>query len=144
MPDTTQTTALDHDAINALLAEVFPQIGEQYQVRAVEYHRAEVSLDAGFDELRPGGTVSGPALFGLVDLAAYVATMARIGPETLTVTSSASIHFLRKPPPGRLLAEAKVLRQGRSLVVSEVSVRHEDGGEPVVHATVTYSVPTRS
>ena len=141
MSDARYVLALDRDAVEALLAEHFPQLGERFEILVLEPRRAVVAMQAGFDALRPGGTVSGPALFGLADLAAYVATMGLIGPETLTVTSSAEIQFLRKPRPGRLLAEARVLKLGRRLAVSDVLVRSEGDEEPVVHASVTYAIP---
>ena len=52
-------------------------------------------------DLRPGGTVSGPAIFALADCAFYMATLAMIGREALTVTTSCAIDFMRKPAPGR-------------------------------------------
>ena len=48
--------------------------------------------------LRPGGTVSGPAMFTLADVGLYVAILAHIGPIALAVTTNLNINFLRKPP----------------------------------------------
>ncbi len=50
---------------------------------------------------RPGGTVSGPSLFALADVAAYAAILAHIGPVALAVTTNLNINFLRSPPPAR-------------------------------------------
>ena len=50
--------------------------------------------------LRRGGTVSGPSIFTLTDVAFYLALMAAIGPETLAVTTNAGVDFLRKPVAG--------------------------------------------
>src|SRR5438874_4428391 len=54
----------------------------------------------GFDEtmLRPGGTISGPALMTLADAAMYIVLLSAIGPVGLAVTTNLSINFLRKAP----------------------------------------------
>ena len=65
-----------------------------------------VRLSANELHLRPGGTVSGPSMMALADLAAYVVILAHIGPEALAVTTNLNINFLRKPEPGDLIAPA--------------------------------------
>lgn len=132
------------EAIGAFLDREFPQIhlnGRVYSVAEVRPGEAIVRLDASEAHLRPGGTVSGPTLFALADLAAYVVIVAHIGPVALAVTTNVSINFLRRPPPGPLLAACRVLKLGRRLAVVEVGIRPEAGGELVAHATATYSIP---
>jgi uncharacterized protein (TIGR00369 family) len=81
-------------------------------------------------------------MFSLADVAAYVATMARIGREALTVTTHCSIDFMRKPEAGRdLLAHARLLKLGRSLSVTDVLLFSEGKDSPVAHASLTYSIP---
>ena len=92
-------------------------------------------------DLRPGGTVSGPAMFALADCAYYMATLALVGREALTVTTSAAIDFMRKPAPGGLVAEARVLKLGRSLSVGDVLIFSEGVEGPVARASLTYSIP---
>ena len=92
--------------------------------------------------LRPGGTVSGPSLFALADVAMYLAILSRIGPVALAVTTNCSIDFMRKPAAGRdVLAQARVLKLGRSLAVGDVLLFSEGGTEPVARAGLTYSIP---
>src|SRR6516165_7251013 len=59
--------------------------------------------------LRPGGTISGPAMMALADFAMYVAVLAAIGPVPLAVTINLNINFLRKPVASDLTAEACLL-----------------------------------
>ena len=54
---------------------------------------ATVFHHVGADELRPGGTVSGPVLMGVADTALYVAILGEIGIVPLAVTTSA-LSFL--------------------------------------------------
>lgn len=91
--------------------------------------------------LRPGGTISGPVMMTLADAAVYALVLSRIGPVELTVTTNLSINFLRKPPPGDLLARATMLKLGSRLAVAEVSVHSERDEEMVAHVTSTYSIP---
>ena len=51
-------------------------------------------------DIRPGGTVSGPTMMALADFALYVAILGEIGLIGLAVTTNMNINFLRKPTGG--------------------------------------------
>lgn len=124
------------------LDEVFPQVHGMFAIDRMDDELLEMRLIADDRHLRPGGTVSGPAMFSLADVAAYVATMARIGPQALTVTTHCSIDFMRKPKAGAdLIARAQVLKLGRSLSVTNVVLFSEGQDAPVAQASLTYSIP---
>jgi uncharacterized protein (TIGR00369 family) len=93
--------------------------------------------------LRPGGSVSGPAMMTLSDIALWGAILARIGNEPLCVTTDLTFHFLAKPRHADVLAKARVIRLGRTLAIAEASLFSEGQGEPVAHAVGTYAVPPR-
>lgn len=133
---------MDFAALQVFLQDHFPQ-GEQYgQLERVGDGWAELRLAVGDDHLRPGGTVSGPTMMGLADVALYAALLSRIGPVALAVTINLNINFLRKPrPDADLLARAEMLKVGKRLGVGEVYVRSDGDDEPVAHATITYSIP---
>ena len=138
--------ALDRDAITDLLRREFPQIriGEDYIVDSVGPLAASLRLVANSSHLRPGGTISGPSLFALADLALYIAILAQIGPVALAVTTSVTINFLRKPEPADLIGHAKLLKLGARLAVGEVSIFSTLGPDMVAHVTGTYSIPPRA
>lgn len=126
------------------LDEVFPQVRGMFEIDRMDADLVVMRLRADDRHLRPGGTVSGPAMFSLADVAAYVATMARIGREALTVTTHCSIDFMRKPAAGvDLIAEARLLKIGRALSVTDVLLFSEGHDAPVAHASLTYSIPPR-
>ncbi len=129
--------------VREFLDNVFPQMRGLMEVEAVGSMSARVRMKIGEAELRPGGTVSGPSMFALADCAFYIATLAMIGRESLTVTTNCSINFMRKPGPVDLIGEARIMKLGRSLSVGEVTVFSEGMAEPVAHATLTYSVPPK-
>lgn len=126
--------------IAEFLIREFPQA--KCTVEAVGHQSATVRHEVGVADLRPGGTVSGPVLMAVADIALYVAILGEIGIEPLTVTTNLSINFLRKPSANAaLIGECRLLKLGRSLVVGEVSLFSEDHEEPVAHAVGTYSIP---
>jgi len=92
------------------------------------------------EDLRPGNTVSGPTLMAVSDLAAFFALAAQRSSVLMAVTTSLNINFLRKPGPGDLVVDARLLKHGKRLAVAEVYVFGTDESEPVSHATVTYSI----
>jgi hypothetical protein len=55
--------------------------------------------------------------------------------------ASGKDDFLRPPPLGELVAEARMIKLGKRLAVMEATVFSEGHDEPVVHATGTYSIP---
>ena len=94
--------------------------------------------------MRPGGTMSGPAMFKLADFAVYVAILAELGTGAMeAVTTSMTINFLLRPPAADLVAEARLLKLGRRLVVAEVALYAVGGAAMVAHATSTYALPPR-
>jgi uncharacterized protein (TIGR00369 family) len=132
------------DELQAYLVGEFPQAfgpGQAHRIEAAGEGEALVRLEADDQHLRPGGTVSGPALMGLADIAAYAAILAAIGEVPLAVTTSFSINFLRKPAPGAVLAAARLLKLGKRLAVCEVDLRADGGDELCAHAVATYSIP---
>ncbi|MBU2962251.1 PaaI family thioesterase [Citreicella sp. C3M06] len=124
------------------LSEVFPQVEGMFAIDQMDEQLLVMRLVVSESHLRPGGTVSGPSMFGLADVAAYVATLARIGRQALAVTTHCSIDFMRKPEAGvDLLAQARVLKLGRTLSVTDVLLFSEGSDAPVAHASLTYSIP---
>ena len=138
---------MNAEELTGFLAEVFPQVAfgtrdPTFRIAAVAPGAATVILRAGERELRPGGTVSGPALFTLADVAAYTVILAHVGREALAVTTNLNINFTRKAPPGEVVGQARLLKLGRKLAVFDVAM--EAAGELVAHATGTYALPSRS
>ena len=127
--------------MHAYMAEVFPELGTRFEVLTLEPMRLTARMRTTAADLRPGGSVSGPAIFALADCAFYMATLAMIGREPLTVTTSCAIDFMRKPGPGFLTADARILKLGRSLAVGDVLVFSEAVDGPVARAGLTYSIP---
>lgn len=131
------------DELSAYVSEIFPQSNHfNFTVEALQPEKIVVSMKVGEQHLRPGGTVSGPTMFGLADCAIYLLILAHIGKVALAVTTNLNINFLSKPE-GDLIAEANMLKLGKRLAVCDVAIRMRSNNQLVAHATATYSIPPR-
>lgn len=130
------------DDLTEFLAAEFPQVAQDFVIEDVGENRIRVRLATQERHLRPGGTVSGPTMFALADVAVYLAILAMIGPKALAVTTNCSIDFMRKPAAGAdLIAECRLLKLGRVLAVADVLMMSEGMDAPVARASLTYSIP---
>lgn len=135
---------MTRDEVEAFLDAEFPQIhadGRIFQVVDVGPLRSTLRMEALERHVRPGGTLSGPSMMTLADLALYVAILANLGPVALAVTTSLTFNFLRKPAPRALVADCRLLKLGRLLAVGETTLFNEGEPEPVCHAVGTYAIP---
>ncbi len=131
---------LSKNEISEFLETEFPQT--KCQVESASKGQAIVRHPVGVDELRPGGTVSGPVMMSVADVAMYVAILASLGLVKETVTTSLTINFLRKPKGDRdILADCKILKLGKTLAVAEVSLFSEGDADAVAHVVGTYAIP---
>ena len=124
--------------------EIFPQVKDDFEILEISEFGSRVRLKVTFRHLRPGNTVSGPAIFSLVDCTAYMAILAKLGKEALAVTTNCSIDFMRKPSGKTdLIANCEILKFGKTLVVADAKVYSEDTEKPVARASITYSLPPK-
>lgn len=140
--------ALDAAGVSAYLAKVWPDAAPRYATDRLVYldaTRARLWMPTSADELRPGGTVSGPTMMGLADSVGYALVLGLLGDAALAVTTHLSIDFVRRPSPGDLVADAHLKKLGRSLVVMGVEIysaapgTEPDTTKPVAVCSLTYS-----
>ncbi|MEN3164520.1 PaaI family thioesterase [Tistrella mobilis] len=130
------------DAFNQIIRDELP-MAELLGIRVerIDDGVARGRLPATVQLIRPGGTLSGPALATLADVTFYAAIMGRLGPARMAVTSNLNINFLRRPAMVDVLSEARLIRCGRRLVYGEVSLYSDGDDEPVAHTTLTFALP---
>jgi uncharacterized protein (TIGR00369 family) len=142
--ESTRTGLFDAPRVEALIDARFPQIhsgGRTLLIEEVGARRARVRLKSADRHIRPGGTVSGPAMFTLADFSVYVALIGTLGePGIEAVTTNLNINFLAKPEARDLIAHARLLRMGRRLAVGEVEMISDGASEMVAHAIATYAL----
>lgn len=114
-------------------------------IERVSSNATRVRMTPNERAIRPGGTISGPTLFGLADFSVWVAVMAVAGESGFrSVTSSLTINFLRRPTPGDLVADVTLLKCGRRLAVADVKIWRDDPSRPFANASATYAFPGTS
>ena len=133
---------IDKQEFEAIVRHDVPLVGG-FDIRVADIGEGEITLTMPYQDrfVRPGGTVMGPALFGLADVALYGAVMSALGRVDLAVTTSMTINFLRRPRPAPVRAEARLIKLGKRLAYGEVLLFSGDDADPVAHATGTYSIP---
>ena len=125
-----------------LARENVPMVGMlAMQVETVEPGAVTIRVPYRDAFVRPGGTVSGAVMMAVADFAMYGVVLSLIGRVDLAVTTNLSINFLRRPPPGDVLAKARILKLGKRLAVGEVYLHGGDDEDLVAHVTSTYSIP---
>jgi uncharacterized protein (TIGR00369 family) len=130
--------------LEELIRAGFPDLRDDaWRIEQVEDGFVRVRMPFHRSNLRPGGTISGPALMELADVAMYAGVLAMIGPVMLAVTTSLNINFMRKAEQVDVIADCHILKLGNRLAVGEVAMRAEGEEEMAAHATLTYSIPPR-
>lgn len=138
---------LDIARIESLIDDRFPQIhagGRILSVEDIGNRTARVRMRRHDRIIRPGGTVSGPAMFTLADFSVYVAIIATLGePGFEAVTTNLNINFLTKPEARDMIASVRLIRLGRRLAVGEAQLYSDGVEDMVAHAIATYALPSR-
>ncbi len=137
---------LTPERLNRLVAEAFP-VTADVGLSCVELGDGTAVARLAFDEsnVRPGGIVPGPSVFGLADISLWFAIFSKIGFEPMAVTSDLTIHFLRPAVGTALLARCALTKIGKRLAHGEIRV-WEEGEDPdrlVAFASGAYALPDR-
>lgn len=128
-------------AFQDLIDEVPLAVQLAIRAETLDFGRAVLRLPYQPLSLRPGGTISGPAMMTLADVALWGAILSMLGPVALAVTTDLTFHFLKKPQPGDLLAHAATLQLGRRLAIADCRITGTESDRPLAHAVGTYALP---
>jgi acyl-coenzyme A thioesterase PaaI-like protein len=131
----------DADAINAMQSELSPIT--RVQCLEVSSTHALAVLEALPDSLRPGGFVSGPTQFALVDAALWYVTFGAIGRiEPMALTSELSIRYLRPAVGARVYCRADLEAVNRRSVIATAHVWCDHRSDKITAtAQGTYAIP---
>ena len=134
-------TELTADAINAVIRELYPAAASECVEVGPDYAVAACDLDP--NTVRPGGFVSGPTQFAIVDAALWYVTFAALGRiEPMAMTSELSIRFLRPAQGSRIYSRARLEAVSRRSVVATAHVWCDDRTDKITAtAQGTYAIP---
>jgi uncharacterized protein (TIGR00369 family) len=134
-------TELTAEAINNVVRELYAgaaswcaEIGSDYAIAACDVDPRMV---------RPGGFVSGPSQFAVVDAAIWYVTFAALGRvEPMAMTSELSMRFLRPAQGARLFCRARLEAVSRRSVVATAHVWCDERDDKITAtAQGTYAIP---
>lgn len=87
---------------------------------------------------RVGGTISGQAIMALADTAMIFAIAGTLGEFRPLTTVNQTSSFLRPAADADLVAQARIIKPGRTIMYGEVTLHAGDPAKPVAHITSTY------
>ena len=132
----------DKAAATALLKTVFAQWVQDLDlsIESVDAERAVLRMRFSDKLCRDNGVVCGQALMSLADTAMVSAISSAAGEYFPMTTVDQTIHFLRPAMRADLLADARVIRLGRTMAFGSVSIRTIDDERPVALAQTAYAL----
>ena len=135
----------DVQAAERLLAEVFAAWVRDLGLSVERVEADGTVLRMRFSErlCRDNGVVCGQALMSLADTAMVFAVSAACGAYRPMTTVDQTVHFLRPVVTADALAEARVLRLGRSMAFGRVSISTEGDPRPAATAQAAYALLDR-
>lgn len=129
------------DEVREFFYQHFPLIKGVMDIVELGDGHATITLDGTHPNfIRPGNTVSGPAMFTLADVGSYLAIIGKVGDAGLmAVTSNCAMDFIRKPEVGLVTGKFEVLKFGRTLTVTDGRIF--TGDTLVARTNFTYAMP---
>lgn len=129
------------DEVNTFVTREYPAMTQSgFRCESMGETRCVARWTHDPSTLRPGGLISGPVQFTAADLALWCLSFTVVGLQPMAVTSDLAITFLRPAAGGDLLAEASLLRAGRTRISGRVDIRVDGTARLVAHATGSYAL----
>ena len=108
-------------------------------VESIEADGAILKMPGSPSLAREGGVISGQALMALADTAMVFAVSAACGGYRPMTTVDQTSHFL-KPATGDIIADARIIRLGKTMAFGRVTLTAVSDGKPVALATSAYAL----
>ncbi|MGB9611357.1 MAG: PaaI family thioesterase [Bryobacteraceae bacterium] len=133
-----RTPILDRACLNALMERI--SFNSHLGLRVTRVYRDGIGLECRIEphKLNVLGTLHGGVTATLVDAAAGVAILGRLGGR-LATTVELKVNYLRPVSEGKVHARARIVKMGRTLCFATVEVK-DDHGRLVAQGSATYMV----
>ena len=134
--------AFDQAAAQRLLGEVFAGWVQDLGLTVEQVGTGNAVLRMRFSErlCRDNGVVCGQALMSLADTAMVFAVSAAAGGYRPMTTVDQTMHFLRPAATADVLADARVIRLGRTMAFGSVTLTAAGDDRPVAMAQIAYAI----
>lgn len=132
----------DKPAAEALLKSVFAKWVQDLDVSIESIEGDSAALRMRFSDklCRDNGVVCGQALMSLADTAMVFAICSAAGEYFPMTTVDQTIHFMRPAMRADVLAEARVVRLGKTMAYGSISLRTDGDERPVAMAQTAYAL----
>lgn len=107
------------------------------EIDSIEEGRAVLSVEVRKELKQLQGVMHGGAIASLIDTAVAFAIIGASEPEDRFTTVEMKINYLSAIREGRVIAEARLLRDGRRIIVAECDV-FDDKGRMAAKGLLTY------
>lgn len=97
------------------------------ELDSIEEGRARLSLEVSRKHLQLAGNMHGGAIATLIDTAVAFAIVGASEADSRFTTVEMKVNYLSAIREGRIIADAKLIRNGRRLVVAECDVFDSEG-----------------
>jgi uncharacterized protein (TIGR00369 family) len=135
-------TTFDKSDATRLLQTIFaPWVQDLgLSVESIDADAATLRMRFSDKLCRDNGVVCGQALMSLADTSMVFAISAAAGGYLSMTTVDQTIHFLKPALRSDLLAQARVVRLGRTMAFGSVSIVAESDAKPVALAQTAYAI----
>jgi uncharacterized protein (TIGR00369 family) len=153
MPTDQAETAFDFDAARQVLGDVFAPWVQDLKltldrIETAPPHGAAADWQPGAvlrmpfsDRLcRNGGIVCGQALMALADTSMVMAILSAAGGYRPMTTVDQTTHFLKAVTSSDVLADARVVRLGRTMSFGRVTLTAATDGKPVAMVSSAFAM----
>lgn len=90
---------------------------------------------------QPAGMFSAPALFGLADITGTWLAMQHVPTGVFPLAVGSSINVVSNKKSGDAIATAQIVRAGRTVIVTDTTVRSSEDDSILAKVVTTYTVP---
>jgi uncharacterized protein (TIGR00369 family) len=97
------------------------------EIDEIQEGRARLSVEVRKDLLQLQGVMHGGAIASLIDTAVAFAIVGASTPDQRFTTVEMKVNYLSAIREGRVIADARLIRNGRRIVVAECDVFDEKG-----------------
>jgi uncharacterized protein (TIGR00369 family) len=109
------------------------------EIKDLQWGTSLLEVQVGEKHLQPYGTVHGGAIASVVDAAAFWAAFTQVMEGTGLTTVEMKLNFLAPAQKGRLVAQGRCIRMGKTLALGEAVVKDGEGNL-VAHGTATMMI----
>src|SRR4030095_7194305 len=107
------------------------------ELDSIEHGRARLSLEVGPRHLQLAGIMHGGEMATLIDTAVAFAIVGASEPDSRFTTIEMKVNYLSAVREGRVIADAKLIRDGRRIVVAECDL-FDSTGQLAAKGLLTY------